>query len=128
MIRGIPADAYPQYRGQVLPFLANFAARDLDGETVADFERRILDRDAQVWCINEFQALALTALTRDAVRITHAAGVRRQDWQEAFDEEIRRWGRALGKKRVVAMVRPGWARWGRTRGYREAHREMRIEL
>lgn len=128
MISGVPASDYPLLRARVLPFLENFASRDLDGFTVTDFEADILSRERQVWSIRDFQALALTCLTPKAVRITHCAGVRRHEWQEAFDEEIRDWARSLGKVRVIGTVRPGWARFGKERGYREMHREMALEL
>lgn len=128
MVSGIPAFDFYKHRDRILPFLANFAARDLDGTDVAEFEREILDRKRQVWSINDFQALALTCLTDEAVRITHCAGVRRHEWQEEYDEEMRRWAHALGKKRIIATVRPGWSKWGRTRGYRERHREMVLEV
>lgn len=128
MIEGIPAAIYPAYRDRIWPFLEGFEARDLDGVTAIDLDAEIRSRDRQVWSIKDFQAVCLTFLTDDAVRISHCAGVRRHEWQEALDDELQAWGRALGKKRIVALVRPGWARWGRTRGYREAHREMTRNL
>lgn len=128
MIRGVTADDFPRVRGKVMPFLEHFADRSPLGGTAADLAAVILERDAQLWVIGDFQAVALTEVTPDAVHITHCAGERREDWQQAFDDEIRAWARALGKKRVVATVRPGWARWGKSRGYREAHRQMVVEV
>lgn len=128
MIRGVPVEQFAAVYDRVAPFLDNFAERSPLGSTRADIERSILERDAQLWVIGDFQAVAITNVTPEAVHITHCAGERRQDWQEAFDEEMRAWARALGKKRVVATVRPGWARWGKTRGYKEAHRQMVVEV
>lgn len=128
MIRGIPAAQYGDFRDDIWPFLLGFADRERDGTTAHDLESGVIARDRQVWCINDFQALALTTVAVDAVRITHCAGVRRHEWQEAFDDEIRAWAKALGKPRIIALVRPGWARFGLARGYREIHREMMLEL
>lgn len=128
MVEGIQSYRFPEFRDRIRPFLENFAARDLDGFTADDLERDILNRNIQVWSIKDFQALALTSVTPNAVRIGHCAGVRRHEWQEAFDDEMRAWAKALGKKRIVATVRPGWAKWGRLRGYREKHREMCLEI
>jgi hypothetical protein len=128
MIQGIPSHLYFTWRREITPFLENFASRDLDGFTAKDFEADILERDRQVWSISHFQALALTCLTPQAVRITHCAGVRRHEWQEAYDAEMRAWAKALGKQRVIGTVRPGWSRFGKAQGYREVHREMALEL
>lgn len=127
-VSGIPLDAVASNLPAMRPFLENFARRDMDGYTVEDFERDILDGAAQAWKINDWQALALTYLTKEAVRITHCAGSDRTAWQEPLEQAIREWGRALGKKRVVATVRPGWSRFAKERGYREAHREMVMEI
>lgn len=128
MIRGIPAAVYPEYRDRILPFLENFAKRDPCGTTVEELEAGIRSMDMQVWSINDFQAVCMTSVTNEAVRIDRCAGIRRHEWQAELDDELREWARAIGKKRIVAVVRPGWSKWGRTRGYREAHREMVIEV
>lgn len=128
MIRGITADMYPEFRAAILPFLEGFAKRSLGRWTWGGLEREILERRSQVWSIRDFQALCLTSLGPESVNIDFCAGVRRHEWQEALDDELQAWARALGKKRIIALVRPGWSKWGRTRGYREAHREMVIEV
>ena len=88
----------------------------------------IIHRDRQVWNIHDFQALCMTSVDREVVNIDACAGVRRHEWQEELDETIRWWAKQLGKKRIIALVRPGWAKFGKTQGYREAHREMVVEL
>lgn len=128
MITGIRGDELPAVIDRVSPFLEHFAARDLKGETVEGLTQAIRERDMQLWVIGAFQAVALTQVTRDAVHITHCAGTRREDWQEAFDDHMRAWAKRLGKARVVATVRPGWARFGKARGYLETHREMAVEV
>lgn len=118
----------PAVIDRVWPFLENFAERSPFGDTAEDYAASIRERDAQLWVIGDFQAVALTRVHREAVQITHCAGENREQWQEAFDDEIRQWAQALGKPRIVATVRPGWSRWGKSRGYRELHREMTLEL
>lgn len=128
MISGIPALEYMQHRENVLPFLQGFEDRSLGRWSIPEMERGILNRERQVWNICDFQALGMTSVGPESVNIDACAGIRRHEWQEEFDEVLRAWARRLGKKRIIAHVRPGWARWGKTRGYRETHREMTLEL
>lgn len=128
MIRGVTADEYVGVRGKVLPFLEGFAKRDVSGITVGEFEADIMNRRRQLWSINDFQAVALTQVMRDSVRITHLAGVQRHKWQEEAMQHVVEWAKALGKKRVCALVRPGWAPSMKERGYREVHRDMMLEI
>lgn len=128
MINGIPAAQYLDYREKVLPFLSKFAELSLGRATVESLEAAIGRRERQVWAINEFQAVCVTSLSPESVNIDFAAGVRRHEWQQELDEEMRKWARALGKKRVIAHVRPGWSKWGNSRGYKEAYREMVLEI
>lgn len=128
MVRGIPIAEIGVEMANIRPFLEAFAKRDLDGSTPGDLERDILAGVFQIWCINDWQACAMTRLTDEAVRITHCAGSGRKMWQEDLEETVRKWGRALGAKRIIGTVRPGWAPFARKRGYREAHREMVLEI
>jgi hypothetical protein len=128
MIEGIPADDYMRFRSNILPFLMNFAERSFTGGGAAGLESDILSRTRQVWKIGDWQALALTTVEPDAVVITHCAGSNREDWQEALDAEIETWARALGKSRIAAHTRPGWAKLAKTLGYRETHRTFVKEI
>lgn len=128
MILGIPSWEYIEHRDKITPFLQGFARRSLGRWTAEHLEMDIIRAARQVWNINDFQALAMTSVGPEAVNIEACAGVRRHEWQEELDETIRYWARELGKKRIIALVRPGWARFGRAQGYREAHREMVLEL
>jgi len=128
VIRGIPAYEYMNYRDEIAPFLRNFAQRSLGRWTFEGLEMDILKRDRQIWCIKDFQALGMTSVGIETVNIDACAGLRRHEWKEAFDDAIRAWAGQLGKKRIIALVRPGWSRWGKTRGYRETHREMVLEI
>lgn len=128
MIVGVPAHDLLQHMDSLRPFLENFAKRSLGRWTVDGLTRAILQREKQVWNIRDWQAACLTSLSEENVNIEAAAGIRRHEWQAELDNELRAWGRALGKKRVIALVRPGWAKFGKAQGYREAHREMVVEI
>lgn len=128
MIVGIPADQYVDHMDSLAPFLRGFAQRSLGRWTLESLEMDIINRDRQIWNIHDFQAVGMTSVGPEAVNIDAAAGVRRREWQEEFDETVKKWARSLGKKRIIATVRPGWARFGKARGYREAHREMVLEI
>lgn len=128
MIVGILADHYIDHRDRLEPFLRGFARRSLGRWTYESLEMDILARNRQVWNINDFQAVGMTSVGPESVNIDAASGIRRHEWQEEFDVVVRKWARSLGKKRIIATVRPGWSRFGKQRGYREAHREMTLEL
>lgn len=124
MIVGIPSSQYEAHRAQILPFLEGFSARCADGKPVSEFEAEILARDAQVWSIKGFQALALTKVTPNAVRITHCAGKRPGEWSAQLDRVLTAWTASLGKSYLISLARPGWAKTARPLGYRETHREF----
>lgn len=128
MITGIPSKHFPDVRSRVRPFIENIASRDLDGTLPEEIEAEIESATRQLWVINDFQAICLTRVTREAVRIEAATGTRRKEWQEELDEKMVEWARALGKKRVVGLVRPGWYKWAKTRGYRLVHSQLAIEV
>lgn len=127
-ISGVAAGQLSIARARAWPFIEHFAGRDLDGMTAAELWKDLEAKLSQLWIIGDFQAVAITRVTREAVRIERCAGVRRKEWQEHFDEEIKAWAKALGKRRVIGTVRPGWAGFGKSRGYREKHREMVFEV
>lgn len=127
-VNGVPSALFDTVAERVWPFLENFARRDVDGITAEEIANDIRNADSQLWIVGDFQAVLVTRVTRDAVRLMMCAGVRRHEWQDAVDKEMREWARALGKKRIVALARPGWSAFGRDKGYREKHRQMVLEL
>lgn len=128
MIQGIPSAQYVEYRDEIMPFLQGFARRSLGRWTPEQLEMDIIKAKRQVWSIKDFQALCMTSVGPEAVNIEACAGVRRHEWQEDLDNTLREWAKAMGKARIIALVRPGWAKFGKRQGYREAHREMVLEL
>ena len=128
MIRGILSTDFMSVREKVRPFIENIASRDLDGTTADEIEKDILQRNSQLWVINDFQAICLTHVTREAVRVEAAVGTNRRAWQSELDEHLREWAKRLGKKRVVGLVRPGWYKWAKTQGYRLVHSQLAIEV
>jgi hypothetical protein len=128
MIVGIPSGEYERVRERVLPFLHNFASRSLGRWRVSELEQAICDAEKQMWLINDCQALALTSVGHESVNIDHCAGLRRHEWENDLGNEIEAWARHMEKKRVISMVRPGWAGLARERGYVEVHREVVKEL
>jgi hypothetical protein len=121
-LRGIPADDVDL--DQLRPWLLHFEARSHGTTTARALEWAILGRDRQLWVCGDWQAVVLTSVHPDAVRIDFCAGRRREDWQQSVDEVIGAWARSLGKTYVISLARPGWAKYARERGYREIHREF----
>lgn len=128
MIEGVALGDFDKVRDSVRGYLEGVAARDLDGATVDDIERDIITGRSQLWLINEGQAICLTCITKEAVRVEAAVGSKRREWQEELDDHLKNWAKALGKKRVVGLVRPGWYKWAKTQGYRLVHSQIAIEV
>ena len=130
IIEGVSASDFENHRGRVLPFLEEFAASS-QGRVSADLlETGILEKTRQLWVIGtgRVQAVCLTSVGPDNVNIDFCAGVEREKWQVELDNTIKGWAKRLGKHYIIATVRPGWAKFGKSRGYKEKHREMVLEL
>lgn len=127
-VEGIQSARIPAEMSNIWPFLENFAARSHERLTAKGLLDACLARDKQVWKIGDWQGLCLTSVGQNEVNIEACAGIRRHEWQADLADEIEAWARALGKKRVFAKTRPGWAKFGKTRGYKEIHREFMIEV
>lgn len=112
----------------IAPFFANFATRSDGRWTVDDLVRAVGEKKKQIWKVGDWQAVCLTSVDTECVNIEACAGVRRHEWQDDLEAEIIKWARALGKRRVFAIVRPGWAKFMKAKGYKEKHREMMLEI
>lgn len=128
MITGVLSTSFFAEEPHLRPFIENFAKRSLGRWTYEAYARAILGQEMQAWKIKDYQAVCLTTVGPEAVNIEACAGIRRHEWQEELDDTLKAWARSLGKKRIIATVRPGWSKFGRSRGYREVHREMALEL
>lgn len=128
MIVGVPAAFYDRVAKWVDPYLEHFAKRSPLGSSADIFRKAILSQDLQLWVHEGGKMVALTEVTLDAVHIVCCAGVDRNEWRDALDEAVQGFANSLGKKRIVATVRPGWFKYGKSKGYREAHRVMVREL
>lgn len=128
MVEGITAQQYPMLRDKIWPHLERLERHDKDGQTAEEYEEKILARDLQVWSLNEFEAIAVTTVSRDAVRLEWVVGRNRHNWQEDLDKALRSWATHLGKKRILVTARPGWASFAKKTGYREAYRTYEAKL
>lgn len=115
-------------RERLWPFLENFAARSHGQMTADDFWNDIEAREKQAYVVNDWQAVFVTSLHEEHIYMHGCAGERSDEWRGEVDDFMRAWARATGKKRLIGMVRPGWVRWAKTRGYMEAHRELILEV
>lgn len=135
-VHGVPADAVADWWPILLPFFEGFEARSDGRVSVHSLVADVRERDRQVWIAGDERGVAMVALTRVLVQadgtttiaIDHCAGERMEEWRELFDDEMRAWAAALGARRIVSLARPGWSKWAKTRGYRETHREMMLDL
>jgi hypothetical protein len=123
---GVPA---PDIDWRLLwPWLEGFAERS-HGTTTADALAHEIDNQLrQLWVCGDWQAVVLTSVHPDAIKIDFCAGTERGDWQQSIDETVCAWARATGKRWVLSLARPGWTKYARERGYRETHREFAKEI
>lgn len=128
MIVGVPADELPSEIERLSPFIEKFANLSRGRFTKKTLLADIINRDRQVWVINEYQAVCLTSVGLNSVNIDFCAGVRAREWQGELEDKIRQWARDLGKKRIFVTGRRGWERFGKPRGYREIERNYMLEL
>ncbi len=128
MIVGIQSAQVPALLPHLLPFFESFAERSQSRWTVDDILADIGARNLQVWISSDLKSVALTRVFADAVAIVACAGRDREDWCDDLEAEIRAWAKSLGKSQLLITGRPGWSKWLRQKGYREAHREMVVSL
>lgn len=128
MICGIQSALVPQFLPRLLPFFENFAERSQSRWTVEDIVSDVMARNLQVWVSSGFRSVALTRVYSEAVAIVACAGEGREEWCDDLEAEIRAWAKSLGKTQLLITGRPGWSKWLREKGYREAHREMVVSL
>lgn len=128
MISGLPSSILPSVQAEIWPFLEGFAARSHGRWTADGIWKELMEHDKQAWLIGDWQAVCVTSVSNHAIHIVACAGVRRHEWQDKLDSALEEWARELGKSRIFAMTRPGWAKYGKKRGYKEIHREFVREL
>lgn len=64
----------------------------------------------------------------ESVHIVACSGSDRKAWQGEVVDYMMAWAKALGKKYVISMARPGWSKFFKPRGFKEIHREYLIEV
>ena len=128
MIVGIPSNCIANEWPKLKPFFENFAKRSHGRWTAEGILDDVLNQRQQVFCVNNYQALVLTSVQKDSVNIDACAGAKRREWQDDVVDHMEEWAKALGKKYVISMARPGWSRFFKPRGFKEIHREFAIEV
>lgn len=114
----------------IRPAFENFAERS-DGRWTVDYlVGEVMNRQKQVWKINDWQAVALTSVGPEAAYVTMeaVAGSGHLDWYAEFEETVAAWAKALGAKRMFCMARAGWTKSLKAQGYKEIHREFTKEI
>ena len=126
--RGIPSTVYGDYAEKIKPFLQHFEDRSHGRITADELEVDIRERDRQAWVWGDFQMVLLTRVCPEGIYMDYCAGKNRRDWVDEVDRAMKAWARELGKSQIFSVCRPGWSREAKSRGYKEIHREMVLEL
>lgn len=74
------------------------------------------------------EAIALVRVCGEALFVDALLGEGFARWGGEFDAAMRAEARRLGLKQVAARCRRGFAPFGRAHGWRETHREFRVEV
>lgn len=127
---GVLSSEYPGVRDAVRPHLEALARASLRRWTADVLDRKLLDREMQLWATPDFRTIAITSVEGDTVTVRGCSGDAR-DWRhltEPFIAHVEDWAAKLGKKYVSIDGRPGWAWLIRKQGYRRVHIEMLKEV
>jgi len=113
---------------RALPFLQNCADRSHGRYTAEGLMMNIMSRDMQAYVINDWQALCITSVGENHVFLHGLVGENSHEWRDDLEVFLRAWAKALGKKWIIGLCRPGWVPWAKSRGWVETHREIALEV
>ena len=128
MICGIHAKDIQEYAERLAPFLINFAEHSHSRATAIQLLDEIMSENMQAYVVDDFKAVCLTSVHPEHIEINCCAGSERDGWQDELEAHIAEWAKAIGKKRVIMITRPGWSKWAKTKGYKLAHTELVRDL
>lgn len=127
MIYALP----PEQVWEVRRYLDHFACRSLGRWHGDALEQDVRNGLRQVYLAvadDQLLAVMMTHVDQENVFVDAVTGRERERWIADFEAHMSEWAKATGRKRVIALARPGWAREARELGYREAHREFVREV
>lgn len=116
------------YDDRLLPALESCAERSLGRFTVSGLIEDIFELKKQVYVLNDWQGVCITSCYEDYIYVHCAFGENSEEWRDELDDHLRAWAKATGKTRIFGLVRPGWSKWAKSRGYKELHRELGLEV
>ena len=132
-IIGVPAEEFPKVVNAVAWHFDSFIERS-HGE--ADLEHLLLDvmnNKRQCWVAwdKRVRACGLTQVLDDGFKVvefTHCAGDGLEDWNVLMIEELQKWSKHIGAKRLRVINRPGHTKMLKGLGFKETHRIMEQDL
>lgn len=130
MIEGVLSTDFAKNWPHIKPAFESFVSRSDGRWSLGYLIQAVFEKQKQVWKVNDWQAVAVTSVGPNGEYVTLEAcyGERYQDWYAELEEEVERWAKSLGAKRMFGMARPGWTKAFKAQGYREIHREFVKEI
>lgn len=132
-IIGVPPDVFKQVGHSMAWHFNSFVDRSKGEENVDHLLGEVMNGHRQCWMAwdGKVRACGLTQVLDHDIKIvefTHCAGEGREDWGELMVEELQRWAKHIGAKRLRVINRPGHTKMLKGMGFKETHRILEQDL
>jgi len=130
-IGGVPSERIADVWERVKPILERVVTPDT-GYSLDDVMLELHDATAQLWIIEDFQAVVVTKIldrpTHRAFWVWFAAGDDVASWIDDFTELAEVFAKHMGCRYVEFSGRKGWAKFCKPNGYRVVLTTFRKDL
>ena len=132
-IIGIQAADFPDVAGLTAWHFNSFAGRSRGEASADDLMSEVMNETRQCWIAwdGKIKACGLTQVLNHGIKVvefTHCAGEGREDWNEMMVDEIKRWTKHIGAKRLRVINRPGHTKMLKGMGFKETHRILEQDI
>lgn len=131
-IEGVRSDSILENWGSIEPHLQRVLTRIDSGHTVEDVLSKLQWQEMQLWCVNDWQAIAVTQISilpqHKVLAVVYVAGDGVDDWLPALSHTLENFAAGLGCKYVEFYGRDGWRKKAKPLGFENAFSVMRLEV
>ena len=132
-IIGIQAKDFPDIAGLTAWHFKSFVDRSHGEENVEHLMSEVMNETRQCWIAwdGKVKACGLTQVLNHGIKVvefTHCAGEGREDWNTLMVDEIKKWTKHIGGKRLRVINRPGHTKMLKGMGFKETHRILEQDI